>query len=414
MPKTNSAHFNQIRSWLNEVNRSKSAAAKKKAEAYTETGSIGGPTTHPSKDVDDGVEKAREGARSAENERDVKEMEPAGNVNETGESGPSQDSLNYNIGTRQSATGEDPASEDNYEGHPKDPGTSHPANMSVGPKYGKWVKKEAASLSDLANEILADIATQVVPTQTPAKTASTQQTQTKPTDKVAAAQAGYELASQLGLNKSAADATAKQVISNTINQAQLGADRVGAFLTSFIKESEVLYKEAEGEMPPDPAAMAGGPPPGMDPSAGGQPGGDPTAALAAAAGGAGGPPSVDPSGGAGGPPGGPGGGNEEQALQELTMALMELGISPEELMAAVQQGGAGGAGGGMGGPPGAGGGMPPPGPEGSPADTAAKVASAVKHFKRSGHFEVRPAKTAAERQYRNQLKSYILELVGDR
>lgn len=425
MPTTKSANFDRVRSWLNEINREKQAAAKKSAKAHTEPGGYVGETTHPSKDVDDNCETAREGARSSENEKDIKEMEPAGNVNSTSEgSGKTQSDLNYNIGTHQSATGEDPSVEDNYRTRMKDPGTSHPANMDdVGEKYS-WVRKEAGQLGDLANEILAEFATQAgvggaFNTTQPApqsKQAGAPSTpapaqQTAPTESVTAAQAGYELAAQLGLDKNAADQTAQAVIADTIKQAQLGADRVGAFLVSFIKESQNLHKSAEGDPAAgggavDPsmlAAMAGGA--GGDPAAGGgdpaaaMGGGDPAAAMggdpAAAMGG-------DPAAAMGGEGGGAGG---EGAMQELAMALMELGISPEELAAAAQ-GGAGGPGGA----PGADAGAPPP--EGSPADMGAKIASAVRNYKRSGRFEVRGAKTAAERAYRNEMKRYILEIMG--
>ena len=48
------------------------AAEKQAAEALSEPGSIGGETSHPVKNVDDRLEKAKEGERSAENTADVK------------------------------------------------------------------------------------------------------------------------------------------------------------------------------------------------------------------------------------------------------------------------------------------------------------------------------------------------------
>jgi hypothetical protein len=107
--------------------------------------------------------------------------------------------------------------------------------------------------------------------------------------------------------------------------------------------------------------------------------------------------------------------NQEQALQELAMALQELGISPEELAQMAQQGGPGGGGGALaaGPPPDMGGGpggppMPPP----EAAAEGAKLASAVKRFKLAGKFRYSEAKTAAQREARDQIKSYIQELVG--
>jgi hypothetical protein len=81
---------------------------------------------------------------------------------------------------------------------------------------------------------------------------------------------------------------------------------------------------------------------------------------------------------------------------------MELGIEPEQLAAAVQGGGAGGDPAGAGAPP----------MEGSPAEMGGKIASAVKNYKRTGKFQVQSAKTAAERAYRNEMKKYILEIIG--
>lgn len=456
MPTTQqSPHFAKIRSWLNEIHREKQAAAtSKKGEAYAEPGSYEGQTTHPVKNVDDGLQKATEGARASENESDIKKQEWAGNVNETPDNpGPSQESLNRNMGTQQSATGEDPSVEDDYRGRQSDPGTSHPASMEVGEKYSAWVKKEAKALSGLANDILADIATghgfanpsNNAPTQPkqpeqPAEKAAqtdqtTQQPQQTQSGNAAAAQAGYELAAFLGLNKEAADQVTENVAGELIKQAQMNADRVGSFLLSFTKESESLLKKAEGDdddtgadpttgNKPDPNAIAaaaqadasaGGLPMGGPGGPGGGPGGPPV-------GGPGGPDVGGPGGpDAGGPggPGGAGGGGHDAALQELAMALMELGISPEELASAVAQGGAGGAGpgpdaaGGAPGGPDMGGGAPPgPMGAGSPADMGAKIASAVYQYKRSGKFEVRPAKTAGERAQRNEMKRYIMEIMG--
>jgi len=400
-------HFDQIRSWLNEINREKQAAAKSGKAKLEPTGR--GSTTHPIKDVDDEEHDAPTGARASENEKDIKEDEPAGNVDETADdAGKSQEDLNLNIGTHQSETGGDPSVEDNYQGRTKDPGTSHPCNMDLGPKYGAWLKGEASALSDIANDILADIAVGAgIKTASSKPTSPSSSGKPQPTPTVAA-QAGYELAAYLGLSKEAADQTVENVVAGTIKRAQLGADRVGAYILSFMQESEKLQKIAAD---PTDGATGEGPPPmppgGPDPS-----GGDP-AALADAAGGAGGPPpdaGVMPP-----PPSGGGGGGDaghDQALQELSMALMELGIDPAQL-AQLSAGGAGGP------PPEEGGGAPPPDmggggapPPGSPAEVGAKIASAVRSFKRSGRFEVRPAKTAAERAQRNEMKKYVLEVLG--
>jgi hypothetical protein len=159
----------------------------------------------------------------------------------------------------------------------------------------------------------------------------------------------------------------------------------------------------------DPLAGLGGEPEGGDPAMGGAPpmgGGDP---MMGGGGdpmmGGGGDPMMgggdpmmgggDPMMGGGAPPmggdpmGAPGG---DDALQQLAAALMELGINPEELMA---------AGGKM------------------AADTSAvlkergakltKVASAVQMFKRAGKFNFGETKSAAERQLRDRMKAYVRE-----
>jgi hypothetical protein len=110
------------------------------------------------------------------------------------------------------------------------------------------------------------------------------------------------------------------------------------------------------------------------------------------------------------------------------MALQELGISPEELMQALQGGGDAGGAGAMGGAAGGmGGAMPPPPPGGDMGgagappmpppgamDQGAKIASAVKAYKRSGKFRFEEAKSAQQRAMRDQMKDYIRELTGNR
>jgi hypothetical protein len=82
--------------------------------------------------------------------------------------------------------------------------------------------------------------------------------------------------------------------------------------------------------------------------------------------------------GMGGPPDALNGMGEEEALQQLAMALMELGIDPAML---AQLGG--------------------PGP---------KIASAVTEFQKSGKFQFSETKTAEQKQVRDYMKSYIGEL----
>lgn len=130
-----------------------------------------------------------------------------------------------------------------------------------------------------------------------------------------AGQAGWELAGLLSGNfdKRAADSLVQGTLEEIIKTASEDADKVAAFLASY---SDEMSKKAEGEMPADvdPAAMMGG-----DPAAGAGPD---EAAMADAMG--------------GGEMAGEGGDDVEQ----LAAVLEQLGISPEELEAAM----AGGAG----------------------------------------------------------------------
>lgn len=402
-----SPYFDSIRNWTNEVGREKQAAGM-------------GKTTHPSDKVDDGTSKPTEGARASENSKDVKKMVPA-DVDGSPVLGKSQDQLQPNLGPHQSATGEDPSVEDDYKDRPKDPGTSMPADASIGDKYSfdltkaDGLKKAAVALGDLANAILADITVGSQPNQTTSQAqASTKQASTScapsspsaavasaPIDgasasNTAAAVAGYELASLLGLSKDAADMNAQQTIASVINRAQVLGDRLGRLLA---EEEKLAAGPEEGEegpaqkddgAPPEAnlAEMLGGA--GGPGGPGGPPPGGPGGAMPPDAGPGGPPPGP---GGPGGPegPGGPGGGMNPQALQELAMALQEMGVPLDQLAAAGQS---------AGGPPGL-------------ADGAAKMAAAVQKYMRSGSFRYTEAKEGtAERKTRDAMKSQLREVLG--
>ncbi len=411
--------FDQIKTWLKAVEGQTKQASAKKAEpneevdvapsAKKDPGGHCGATSHPSKSIDDGTQDAPEGSRARENEADVKKDVPA-SVDETKPgSGGTQEERQMQIGTHKSETGMDPKVEDDYKSKKDDPGTTHPAKATVGEKYSS-LNELLAMHKKASDELLAAISVNLTPT-TPEtiKKASTEST--KSTGLNDAAQAGYKLAA---VAQNQDQLTSEAVLGQIIKEAYEDADRVGPFMIAYLAEREKIATEVKKagpdgapEPPPDAAAAmgGGGPPPdaGAPPDAGGPP--------------------PEMGGGAGGPPGA-GGGGQEQALQELAMALMELGVSPEELAQIAQaMSGAGGPPGGGMMPPGAGGpppdmGAPPPGaggpPPGSPAEMGAKVASAVKDFQRSGKFRVEAAKTAAQREYRDRMKSYILEIVGNR
>jgi len=367
------------------------------AEAHTEPGSIGGATTHPVKDVDDSTEEASEGSRSAENTADVKSDQGKPSVDSTSANvaakkaaakravdGKSEDgSVNppgtaagdqLQIGTKKQPTGEDPAVETGSAKAEKEDAaggrlgnTSHPARTNNGEldgyKYASMSIEKLASLtSQLGNSLLAELATvQKRAELTGAQSkldvngngkiegsdlaslrngessdvddddaddddADDDDDEKSATD--AASQAGWELAGLLSgqFDKQAADALVTNSLESIIKVAADDADKVAAFLQRYGAE---LNKQAAGEMPAgiDPAALAGGGAPDMG------------AAM-----------------GAGGPP--PGGEGGEPDIEQLLALLEQLGITPEDLEAAMAaEGGAGGGGGGM--PPGAPAGAPP-------------------------------------------------------
>jgi hypothetical protein len=123
------------------------------------------------------------------------------------------------------------------------------------------------------------------------------------------------------------------------------------------------------------------------------------------------------------------GASPDDAAHELLMALQEQGINPEELLAMIQQGGGGGA------PPmdpAMAGGAPPMDPAMmdpammDPSMMGGKQASAnrqvtndlvnlIKYaqaYRRAGKFSFTEAKTAQQRNLRNQIKLCVRDIVG--
>ncbi len=429
--------FGQLSEFMAEV------AAEKTAEANTEAGGYQGATTHPSADVDDSTADAQEGARSAENAADVKADVDGTSPDDLPEASPgsdNQDERQLNIGTQQSATGEDPSVEDDFKGDKDDPGTSHPADTEDGEKYGaleaqfdnaSFMEARAAALN-LGNDILADFAngygfatgqTQKVaasenrgtvknPGATAAESyAAPAVAYSAPQEKQAAdlqesADAGYVLASVLGMEKMSEDQRAQATIEQTIKDAHFDADLVGSYLGALANEAEksgehdledvvggAVEAEDHDELGDDASGMEEGG--DLAPELG--EGEDILGALGG--GGLGGDEGLE---GLGGIEGGGGVGEEdiaaalggieggepeapvvgeEESLAQLAAALDELGISPEQLAAAADEGGA-------------------------------KLASAVTKFKRSGKFRHKEATTARDRQIRDLMKAHVLELVG--
>jgi len=427
--------FAQLNALAEEISQnSVKSAAEKKAEGGptpADPGGYMGASSHPSAHVDNDVQKADTGARAAEYEADIKKQQGALAVDNTPELPYEgrQDEVQQNIGTNVAATGEDPAAEHDYKGTKDDPGTAHPAKTNDGEKYSSVTFKEARDrAAALGNDILAALvnASTEKAAEMPAflkdkkeESKSESKSESKGElkgdqhkldvdndgkiegsdlkalreGKEAAFKAGYDLAKELGLSKEAAEASVREICANTLREADEMADLFIGFVSQKAAAADPSEEAAEGEdhsAPGDdesgasPMGEAGGAPAGLEGMMGGEapmPEGDPMA------------------GGAGAP-------SEDEAVQELAMALEELGIPPEALLQAVQ-GGAGAA------PMGAG---PEMAPEMAPKMAAANdlksIGTAVLNFKRSGKFQVKEARTKRSRQLRDIMKQHVLELVN--
>lgn len=392
-----SQSMNSIDRFLQEV----AATEKQAAEAHTEPGSIGGSTEHPVKDVDDFTEEAKEGFRSAENDADVKadqgppsvdntpegvadkkaydcdcedgcdkcEKSAVDGKSESGDINPpgtaSADQIQ--IGTKKEPTGQDPSVEtssvkaekedpasapDGHVGHSASPARTNNSELD-GYKYAELkLEQHAKVASDLGNSLLATVANMTKQAELKGDQhkldvdgdgklegsdfaalrngADAKDDKSKPEIKEAsdvAGQAGWELAGLLSGNfdKQAAEAMVEGTLEQIIGTANADAEKVAEFLFAYDAE---LQKQAMGEMPEgvDPAMLAGEEEAemGMPPEMAGE-----EAEMADAMG--------------GGDPMAEGGGDVEQ----LAEVLEQLGISPEELEAAMAAEGGGEEMGGM-------------------------------------------------------------------
>lgn len=382
-----------IDQFVNRVGRVKAAE-----EAHTEAGSIGGETEHPVKNVDDRTEVAQEGARSKENEKDVKEEQGAPGVNsapeataKTGAARLAKGRTKAGEGGAVSSTG---SAADDAEPSPlnpqptgktpdletsgtkagkKDPGSSHPArtdNESLdGHKYSADADpiKMAGDLKTVGDDLLARLAwlseaigdsKQAADVQRVAggAPASTKQAAAAPQtiDPHVQMQLGWELAALVTgqMDKQAADRMVHTALTDVIATGVADAVKVAHYLDNFFAAAEASQKQAEGGPPPDPAMMGGG--------------------------GGGGPPMMPPPGGGGGgpPPGMDGGGGGDGGGADMLAALG--GGQSADGMGGGGPPGMGGGGppgleGGGGGPPGAGGGGGGPG-------EAAELAALLEHL----------------------------------
>jgi hypothetical protein len=292
-------------------------------------------TSHPVGDVDDHTQPAAEGSRSAENAKDVKNDQGSPAVDNKEEvsatAGTTASDDHIQIGTKKAPTGEDPSTEtSSVNSSLKDPGSSHPARVDNdaldGSKYASMsLEMLAKTASDTANEILASqelaqLMQQVAPAGQPAQKTASEVSE--------AGQVGWDLAGLVsgGLDKQALDGALQARMEDIIKVAAADADNVIEYLVSYQQQKQAMDAAVMGGMPPE-AAMGGMPP---EAAMGGMP-----------------------------PEAGAGGGGDE--LEQLMQLLEQLGITPEELMAAMAAEQGGGEGGGM-----------APGAGGPPEDAAAQ------------------------------------------
>jgi hypothetical protein len=440
--------FAQLNALAEEISQSsvKAAAEKSAGPVPSDPGGYQGASSHASASVSNNVQTAAEGARASEYESDIKEQQGAVSVNNAPELPQEgrQDDVQLNIGTNAASTGEDPAAEKDFKGTKDDPGTSSPVKANDGEKYSAATFKTAReNCSNLGNDILANLINFGTAklqagekaAEMPAFLKDKKDKKEAPknnlpgnqekldTDKdgkiegsdlaalragkEAAYKAGYELAEKLGLEKGAAEASVREVCANTLREADEMADLLIGFMST--KAAGDLDDAEEGEdhsAPGDDASGASDAPPAPAEEA----------PMGADAGGGGDLGGAAPS--------------EDEAVQELAMALQELGIPPEALLEALSGGGDPAAAGGAPAPE-MGGGMPPemaPAPEmgggmggGMPPEMAPKMAAAqelnsigraVVNFKRAGKFQIKEARTKRSRQLRDMMKQHVIELVN--
>jgi hypothetical protein len=347
---------------------------EKSAEANTEAGGYTGASTHPSAKVEDGTQTAETGARAAENESDNKAEPNRGKTVDATSEGPGagQDSVQMNVGITSKATGEDSAAEtSSAKGGKEDSDSTHPARTDnselAGGKYASDMERLEAlakQATELGAQLVAAIATQ-------ADSEIKQAGQPAPAAKVAADVSSITANQDIPAeDKQAVDAMVVSTLEDVIGTAFRRAEKAAAFFQAFAAkraedeecEEEEGSEEESGKSDPPPAAAGEGAPPAAE-GGGGAPGEADIAAMlgggegmgaggaAAAMGGdAGAPPEVpgappapgpdagmDPMAAAGGGGMDPaaGGGVGAPDIEQLIQILTELGITPEQLEAAI-------------------------------------------------------------------------------
>lgn len=418
-----------IEEFINSVGTTKAAA-----EPLSEPGSIGGPTSHPVKNVDDRLEKAKEGERSKENAKDVKEdqgppsvenapeakaasakaaatilggigKKAEGTVSQSG----SAEGDQLQIGTKKAPTGEDAKSEtSSAKAGKNDPGSTHPARTDNTELDGhKYAFDSSSTLEHLAGIVKSssdnllgiinglDVAPPAGAQAPPAGQPKTAAAPAGQADPQLAYLVGDELAGIINgtMDKTAADQMVRTELARIAKLASDKADCYIHFATGYRKAAE---------------SGGGGTPAGGSPMPGGS-GGDPSGAMSSLGGGG------DPSGGAA-PPGGAEGaaGGGDGGMQEIMQLIEQLkasGMSDQEIEQLLTQaeGGAGGA------PPGGAppGGAPPAGPMGGGAPPSPGTGGASGGAGPGGGMEVSSsAKNLTQAEKQSLAREFLTEVIS--
>ena len=283
-------------------------------------------TTHPSKSVDNQEESATEGSRSAENEADISKDVPGVNINDVPADEANAPAAMESI-TTAADTGDDPSNETGGTKSDKDdPGTTHPAEMDGTENGQKSAAQAADEKLDAAikehglAKVAAELADMVL-----------EETGQTPEQIKAATDAGAQAATQTV--EDMVNANVPQIMDNLDKMASDCAAKLLDYYAGIEEQQKSAMLPGEGAPPEEP--MPGG--------AGGEGALPPEdiEQLAAAAGGevapeAGAPPEAGMGPGMGPGVGGGGEPGDEEVIEALSAALQEAGITPEELVAAIE------------------------------------------------------------------------------
>lgn len=276
-------------------------AAADGSAPLSEPGSIGGETTHPTGKVDDRLQKPKEGPRSGENAKDVKDAVGAPSVENIKDAKANKPTSFFdmigqfakraegavsvpgsatddhlNIGLKAAPTGEDKSvetssakagKEDKKEGDRG--GTTHPANTENSSIDGhKWatdwnadtsLEKMAGDFMAFGNGYLSDLHNVLSNPQQISAAGAAGRSNKQAVDADLAFMAGHELAGIASgtFDKRAADAMVHETLQNIVKEASIDADAYVAYAFAMQKAAEEPPMPMPGE---DPAAGGGMPP----------------------------------------------------------------------------------------------------------------------------------------------------------